>query len=425
MIRYAVTAHEPGPARRVHLRPRASERTAPTPSPSRRSAGTGAPAAPRSSWAASAGPMRLAVAAGRAVAARCADRGPARPRAGRGGCSAGSPRPALGVGAPAATALRPIGGPPKSSGCWSMKEASEERQRWRRFPKHSSTTRSAPREAAASRRGAARGQADLAGRRADPRAAPALPASTPPRSTTWCSASSPRSATRAPTSPGPPRCRRPAGDGRRRAAQPLLRLRPRGRQHAAARRCARAGTTCSWRAASSRCHGCRWASDGGAWAMDPETLAPLRAAGHRRRPHRHARGLHPRDVDAFAVESQQPAARPGRTAASRGPSSPCATATASRSSTATSTPPGHHAGGLGQARALVRRDRRAGGFDAVALRGTTGWSGSSTSTTPGTRRDRGRRRARPGRHEAGARAGLTPRARVVAFAITGADPRSC
>ena len=37
------------------------------------------------------------------------------------------------------------------------------------------------------------------------------------------------------------------------------------------------------------------ASDGGAWAMDPQDRVRhrLRAAGHRRRPHRHDRGLQP------------------------------------------------------------------------------------------------------------------------------------
>ena len=52
-------------------------------------------------------------------------------------------------------------------------------------------------------------------------------------------------------------------------------------------------------------------SDGGAWAQDPRDQFGdrLRAAGHRRRPDRHAgRLLAASDVDAFALESQQRAA---------------------------------------------------------------------------------------------------------------------
>ena len=52
-------------------------------------------------------------------------------------------------------------------------------------------------------------------------------------------------------------------------------------------------------------------SDGGAWAMDPETELRhlLHPAGHRRRPDRHHRGLQPQDVDRFAMRSQERAAK--------------------------------------------------------------------------------------------------------------------
>ena len=74
------------------------------------------------------------------------------------------------------------------------------------------------------------------------------------------------------------------------AAQPLLRLGPRGRQHAGGAGHVRPVAGRRSAAASSRCRACRWAATAAPGSTDPAVAIPdlLRAAGHRRRPDRHA-----------------------------------------------------------------------------------------------------------------------------------------
>ena len=65
----------------------------------------------------------------------------------------------------------------------------------------------------------------------------------------------------------------------------------------------------------------------------------------------------------------------------------------------------------------------AGGFDAVALQNTTGSSGSTTSTTPATPPASSTAPpSSPSAREVGERYGLTPRARIVAAAVSGSEP---
>ena len=143
----------------------------------------------------------------------------------------------------------------------------------------------------------ARHQADRPGRRPHPRDARPLPRTwTRPRSTTSCSASSARSATRAPTSPGSPALAAGLPDTVAGVQdEPLLRLGPGGRQPGRAEGPLRLGGPGPRRRRRVDVPGAdglrrRRLGDG------PETNLRhrLRAAGHRRRPDRHPRGLHPR-----------------------------------------------------------------------------------------------------------------------------------
>ena len=171
-------------------------------------------------------------------------------------------------------------------------------------------------------------------------------------------------------------------------------------------------------------------SDGGAWVDDPMTnLRPrLRPAGHRRRPHRHDRGLQPRrDVDAYAAHSQERAAA----AVERRPLRPlgrarCSTATAWSSSTTTSTcapaPPSRRSPSCKPSFAGDRRARRLRrGRAAEVPLGRADRPRPPRRATP-----RASSTAPPGRRSAteqvGERLGLTPRARIVSAAVTGSEP---
>jgi AcrR family transcriptional regulator len=102
---------------------------------------------------------------------------------------------------------------------------------------------------------------------------------------------------------------------------------------------------------------------------DGGNLAPPRArlpgaAGHQRRPHRHARGLHARELDAFALaRTTRPRARSWREALRARASSPVRRP---RPASGPARPrrapaPRHDPEGLAQAQALVRRAGRASG----------------------------------------------------------------
>ena len=148
--------------------------------------------------------------------------------------------------------------------------------------------------------------------------------STRPPSTTSCSASSARSATRAPTSPGSPPIA--AGLPDTVAGVQENRFCASGLE---AVNMAAAKVRSGWEdlvlaggvESMSRVP---MGSDGGAWfdGPDDQPRHRLRAAGHRRRPHRHHRGLLP--ARRRRVRGPVPGARrrrPGRTAASTAPSS--------------------------------------------------------------------------------------------------------
>ena len=182
-----------------------------------------------------------------------------------------------------------------------------------------------PRGRGKAERRPARHQAHRPRRRPHPRDPAPLPRPGPGRrSTTSCSASSARSATRAPTSPGsprsPPDCRTPWRASRRTASVP-----PAWRPSTWPPLKVRSGwedlVLAGGVESMSRVP---MASDGGAWFNDPMTNLRdrLRPAGHRRRPHRHHRGLLP--PRRRRVRGAVPGAggrRPGRRAASTGPSS--------------------------------------------------------------------------------------------------------
>ena len=103
---------------------------------------------------------------------------------------------------------------------------------------------------------------------------------------------------------------RPAGHRRRRAAQPLLRLRPRGRQHGRAEgrlRLGGPGPRRRRRVDVARADGLRRRRLGD--GPGDQLRHALRPAGHRRRPDRDAsRASRRDDVDAYAAASQERAA---------------------------------------------------------------------------------------------------------------------
>ena len=110
---------------------------------------------------------------------------------------------------------------------------------------------------------------------------------------------------------------RPARHRRRRPAQPLLRLRPRGRQHRRPEGRAPAGRTSSSPAASSRCRACRWAPTAapGRWTRRRTTTRRFVPQGIGADLIATIEGFSRDDVDAYAARSQERAAE----GAGRGP----------------------------------------------------------------------------------------------------------
>ena len=132
-------------------------------------------------------------------------------------------------------------------------------------------------------------------------------------------------------------------------------------------------------------------SDGGAWAMDPETELrdPVRAAGHLRRPDRHARGLHPRRRRRATPRGRRQRAGQG---VGRRRVRPLGGAGARPHRSGDprpgrDDPAGDLVGDPRRAAAVVRRDRRAWAASTRwRCRATTGWSGSTTCTPRATPR---------------------------------------
>ncbi len=235
-------------------------------------------------------------------------------------------------------------------------------------------------------------------------------------------------ATRVPTSPGPrrswPGCRTPSPACSSTASAP-----PASRPSTSPRRRSRSGwedlVLAGGVESMSRVP---MGSDGGAWAMDPRrTTTPLRAAGHRRRPDRHDRGLQPR--------GRRPLRR-ALAGARRQAHGPRATSPA-RSCRCVDRNglvvldhdehirPGTTVETLGDAQAVLRRrSARWAASTPSRCRSTTGSSRSTTSTPPATRRasSTARRSSSIGNEQRGTALGLTPRARIVATAVSGADP---
>ena len=112
-------------------------------------------------------------------------------------------------------------------------------------------------------------------------------------------------------------------------------------------------------------------SDGGAWAMDPETNydTSFVPAGHRRRPDRDDRGLHPRGRRRLRRRARR-SAPPRRGRAATSPSSvvPVKDLNGLSSSTTTSTcAPARPSRRLGKLKPSFAAIGEMGGFDAVAL----------------------------------------------------------
>ena len=156
---------------------------------------------------------------------------------------------------------------------------------------------------------------------------------------------------------------RPAGHGRRRAAQPLLRLGPRGGQHRRAEgrlRLGGPGARRRRRVDVARADGLRRRRLGD--GPGDQLRHVLHPAGHRRRPDRHGRGFSREDVDAYAARSQERAAAPRR----RRAASPTRVVPVldlndqRRPRPRRVHPPGHDGGDARQAQAVVRDDGRDG-----------------------------------------------------------------
>ena len=215
---------------------------------------------------------------------------------------------------------------------------------------------------------------------------------------------------------------------RGRAAQPLLRLRAGGRQHGRAEGPLRAWRSWCSPAGSRRCRGCRWAPTAarGRWTPTPPTHTGFVPQGIGADLIATLEGFTREDVDTFAVESQTRAAKAWANGyfaqvrrAGQGPQRP-ADARPRRAH-----PRGRHAGEPRRAAAVVRDDGRGGRLRrrrAAALplgredrpRPPRGQLAPASSTAP--------RSCSIGTEAAGRRAGLTPRARIVATALSGADP---
>ncbi len=275
---------------------------------------------------------------------------------------------------------------------------------------------------------AARGQAGHPGHRPHRRAAQPLPRpGRGPDQRPHPRRASRRSATRARTSPAPP----PSWPAcpTRSAASSSTASAPRASRPSTSprRRCAPAGTTWSSPAASSRCRRVPMGSDGGAWAMDPETTydtyfvpqgigADLIAT---------IEGFSREDVDAYAVRSQERAA-----AAWTGGYFAKSVVPVKDQNGLTVLDHDEHmrpdttVESLGKLKPAFAGIGEMGGFDAVALQkyhyvekiNHVHTGGNCSGIVDGAAL------VLVGSEEAGKAQGLTPRARIVATATSGADP---
>ena len=182
--------------------------------------------------------------------------------------------------------------------------------------------------------------------------------------------------------------RRAGTSGRRRAAQPLLRLGPRGGEHGGAEGALGLGGPRRRRRRRVACRACRSAPTAAPGRMDPETNfdTDVRAAGHRRRPDRHARRLDARGrrrLRARVAAARRAARKTGalrqELVAGRGRDRP------HHPRRRRVHPAGTTLEGLGALKVVVRRIGEMG-FDAVALQRYRRSSASSTCTPPATRR---------------------------------------
>ena len=220
---------------------------------------------------------------------------------------------------------------------------------------------------------------------------------------------------------------RPARDHRRRAAQPVLRLGPGGRQHRRAEgalRLGRPGARRRRRVDEPRPDGLRRRRVGDR----PRDQLPdrLRAAGHRRRPDRHHRGLLPRGRRPLrAAQSQEKAAE----AWSGGYFAKSVVPVRDQNGLVILDHDEHMRPdttleGLGKLKTAFDGIGEMGGFDDVALQ-KYHWvekinhvhtGGNSSGIVDGAAL------VLVGSEKAGKSQGLTPRARIVATATSGADP---
>ena len=230
------------------------------------------------------------------------------------------------------------------------------------------------------------------------------------------------------TSPRPPRSR--PGCPTRSPACSSTGSAPRAwrRSTSPPRRSPRAGRTWCSPAASSRCRRVPMGSDGGAWAMDPETNydtsfvpqgigADLIAT---------IEEFSREDVDAYAARSQERAA----TAQAEGRFNELGRAgarhqRARRPRPRRVHPPRHHGRDAGRAEAVVRRDRRDGRLR--RRRAAEVPLGREDQPRPHAGQLLGHRRRRvAGGRSATSRpatsSGCAPRARILATAVSGADP---
>ena len=171
-------------------------------------------------------------------------------------------------------------------------------------------------------------------------------------------------------------------------------------------------------------------SDGGAWAMDPETNydTSFIPQGDRRRPDRHGRGLH-------AARTSTPTP-PARRSAPPPPARPGKLRRLGRSRCKDLNEhvvldndefirPGTTVETLGRPQAVVRRRwARWAASTPSRCRSTTGSRRSTTSTRPGNSSGivDGASLLAIGNEKTGEELGLKPRARILATAVSGADP---
>ena len=170
-------------------------------------------------------------------------------------------------------------------------------------------------------------------------------------------------------------------------------------------------------------------SDGGAWAMDPETNydTSLRPAGHRRRPDRHDRGASPARTSTPTPRARRSAPPPRRPRAAspdsvvpvQGPQRP------GRARPRRVHPPGHHGRDARQAQAVVRGDGRDGRLRrrraAEVPLGREDQPRPHAGQLVGHRRRR-RRWWRSATSRPATSSACTPRARILATAVSRRRP---